>query len=331
MESLQARLARTGKRGHRAIVAGVVRGTETVRGGWAADGARPDGSTLFEIGSITKALTGILLADMHLRGEVYLDDPLTKHLPFPAPRWRFRPPTLLELATHLSGLPNTPGPLGRREMAFALGARRSDPWAGLSAGDYAALVSRESPRRPPGERVRYSSAGVGLLGEALAQRAGTTYERLLRDRILAPLGMTATSVAVPAEHAMRLFPGHSRRGAPRPPIQDFIAPAGSLRSSTDDMLRLLTACLRPTPDQIGRAIDLACAPQARIGRRVGIGLCWVISRPRRGPEVIWHNGGTWGFRGFGGFCRDQESAAIVMSNTARPVDRLGFLLAAGRV
>ena len=173
-EQLESRLAKLGRRGHRALAVGIAGGGERVGAGWSADGDRPDASTLFEIGSITKVFTGALLADMHLQGEVFLEDPLSAYLPSPRPAWRGREPTLLELATHRSALPNTPGRLSRRELAYALGLGRADPWAAVAPADYARMVTCEAPRRPPGGRVRYSSMGVGLLGDALAARAGTS-------------------------------------------------------------------------------------------------------------------------------------------------------------
>lgn len=115
---LDRELARVGARGHRAVVAGLVRAGERVCRGWsAASGKEPDGSALFEIGSITKAFTGVLLAEMVLRGEVALADPLSRHLPGLRPAWRYREPTFLELATHRSGLPNVPGEMNRGELA----------------------------------------------------------------------------------------------------------------------------------------------------------------------------------------------------------------------
>jgi serine-type D-Ala-D-Ala carboxypeptidase/endopeptidase len=307
-------------------VAGVIRDGERVVGRWPAAGETPNARSLFEIGSITKAFTGVLLADMLLRGEVELDDPLSRHLPGPCPAWRHREPTLLELATHRSALPNTPKAMGRRELAYSLGIGDRDPWAELSQPEYERLVARESPRRAPGGRTRYSSMAVGLLGDALAARAGKPYEELLTERVLAPLGMAATAITVPPSSSTDLLPGHSRRGRPRPPIEDFMPAAGSLRSNAEDMLRFLSACLEPPSEPPGPALALAQEVQARIGKRVGIGLCWMIaSRPRR-PRVIWHNGGTWGFRSFAGFAPELRSAAVVLSNTARGVDRLGFRL-----
>lgn len=325
-EEVDRELARLGARGHRAVVAGLIREGERLCRGWSASGEAPDRSALFEIGSITKAFTGVLLADMVLRAEVSLEDPLSRHLPGLRPLWRYREPTLLELATHRSGLPNTPRAMNRGELAYTLGFARRDPWAAVTAANYRGLVSQESPRRAPGGRVGYSSMAVGLLGDALAAVASMSYEHLLTERVLAPLGMSATAVTIPPERVDRLMVGHSRRGRPRPPIQDFMPAAGSLRSSVDDMVRFLAACLQPPDGALGAALHFAQQPRARMGGGQQVGLCWFIVTRRERPRVVWHNGGTWGFRSFAGFAPEQGTAAVVMSNTSRSVDRLGLCL-----
>ena len=325
-EDLSGELERLAARGHRALAAGLIQGGERIYRGSASAGEPPDELSLFEIGSITKAFTGVLLADMVLSGEVALDDPLSRHLRSPSPAWRQREPTLLELATHRSALPNTPAGMGRRELAYSLGFGRRDPWAGLTEADYRRLVARESPRRAPGGRVRYSSMAVGLLGDALAARAGLSYDELLKVRVLEPLGMSATAVTVPPQWSSKLLDGHSRRGHARPPIEDFMPAAGSLRSNAEDMLRFLAACLTPRAEPPGPALALAQQPHARIAKRLELGLCWMISSRPRHPRIVWHNGGTWGFRSFAAFAPVTGTAVVVMSNTARSVDRLGFRL-----
>jgi CubicO group peptidase (beta-lactamase class C family) len=171
--------------------------------------------------------------------------------------------------------------------------------------------------------------GVGLLGDALAARAGIPYEALLAERVLAPLGMDATRVAVAPALLPRLLPGHSHRGRRRPPLRDHMPAAGSLHSCADDMLRFLAACLDPPSDPPGPALRMAQLPRARLGRRAGVGLRWIISRHPRRPAVIWHNGGTWGFRSFAGLAPGRRRAAVVMTNSARGGDRLGFDLVEG--
>lgn len=319
-DGLEQALRRVGRRSRRAVAVGVVRDGESHHGLWHPRGEPVDAASVFEIGSVTKALTGVLLADMVLCGEVALDDPLSRHLPSPRPAWRGREPTLLELATHRSGLPNTPGPMQRREIGYALGLGGDDPWKGLTRREYDRLVAAESPRRRAGTRSRYSSVAVGLLGDALAARAALGYGELLTERVLQPLGMHRTGLS-----AGPLVPGRSRRGQPRPPLADLMPAAGSVRSSVEDMLRFLTACLRPPAERPGPALALAQQPHGRLGRGAGAGLGWVIIR-HKGRRVVWHNGGTWGFRSFAGFAPDHGVAVVALASSSRSLDRLGFQL-----
>lgn len=323
---LGRRLEELGHRGHRALAAGVGGRGGRECAGWSADGAAPDASSLFEIGSITKAFTGVLLADMVLRGEVGFDDPISHHLERPRPAWRHREPTLLELATHRSGLPNAPKGLSRRELAYSLGVTRRDPWAGVDERDYLARAGRASPRGVPGRRWRYSSFGFGLLGDALAARAGCGYEALLAERVLTPIGLTATAVSVPASRSGKLMRGHARNGRPRPPLEDFMPAAGSLRSSVHDMLAFLAASLEPPPEAPGPALWLAQRPYARLSRGLHMGLGWMLLARRGMPRTVFHVGGTWGFRSFAGFAPGSGTTAVVLSNTARRVESMGFEL-----
>jgi CubicO group peptidase (beta-lactamase class C family) len=326
--SAQDILRRRGaRRGAHVLIAGVLDGgSRTVVAAFPRDGERAGGDTLLEIGSVTKLFTATLLAEMHLRGEVSLSDPISRYLPaHDLPAWRDRAPTLEELATHRSGLGNTPRGLRGRELLGAVGVLPGDPWAGVTDDDYRRMLRSTHPRRAPGSRVRYSSMAYGLLGDALAERTETAYEDLLRLRVLGPLALHDTWVDVPDEARPGLLEGRSRRGAARPPLRDRMPAAGSLRSSADDVLGFLEACLAPRPDEVlGRAITLALQPRAKINKNVSVGLGWLVLRRRRRPAVWWHNGGTWGFRSFVGLVPDERRAVVVLSDTTRMVDRLGF-------
>lgn len=320
-------VARVGSRGHDALVVGVLTDGESTFHGWRRHGTPVDERSLFEIGSITKPFTGVLLAEMCLRGEVRLDDPVSTYLPDAhLPRWNGREPMLEELATHRAALPNAPRGLVRKELAFVLGLRSSDPWADLDARAYRTAVRATAARRPPGGRFRYSSLGFGLLGDALAARAEAPYERLLQDRICSPLGLLDTTTSVPPENQARLLEGRSRRGRPRPPLRDEMPAAGAIRASARDLLRFLACSLAPPEGTPGPALRLATDPRARVSRRIDIGLGWLILRRRRKPELIWHNGGTWGFGSFAAMVPDRQLGVVVLANTARSVDRLGFKL-----
>jgi serine-type D-Ala-D-Ala carboxypeptidase/endopeptidase len=285
-------------------------------------GTRVDERALFEIGSITKPFTGVLLADMCLRGVASLDDPITEYLPdSELPRWNERPPTLEELATHRAALPNVPSGLGRKEMLFALGLRSADPWAGIDRTAYHAAVRKTQARRSPGGRFGYSSLGFALIGDALAARAGTPYGQLLRDRICVPLGLDETGVERRGQ-----LEGRSRRGRPRPPLDDLMPAAGSIRSSAADLLRFLAAALAPPGAPPGPALGMATEPRVVANKRLALGLGWILLRRKGKPEVVLHNGGTWGFRSFAAIVPDRRTAVVVLANTARAVDRLGMRL-----
>lgn len=329
MRTIAARIERClrdeGARGLGTHVVGAWRGGEqTIVTAWSPSAPRITGAPMFEIGSLTKVLTGTLLAELHLKGEVDLDDPLTRHLDVAEiPRWRHRAPTLEELATHRAALPNTPPPMGRRELLAAVGVLRGDPWAGVGDAGYRAMLRAMRPRPEPGKCVRYSSIGFGLLGDALARRSGCSFEDLLRRRVCEPLGMSHTAIDA-AIARPELLAGRSRRGAPRPPLRDGMPAAGAVRSSAPDLLLFLRACLTRRDDLLAEALALAQQPRAKIDRHVSVGLGWLTLRRRGQPPVVWHNGGTWGFRSFAAVVRDRSLAVVVLSNTTRSLDRLGL-------
>lgn len=325
---IEGLIARAGSRGHDALVAGVLAGGRSTIHAWRREGPRPDGG-----GALRDRLADEARHRRPARGHVPGRGGASRRSDLEVPTGRARAPlaracepTLEELATHRADLPNAPRGIGRKELAYALGLRSSDPWADIDARAYREAVRRTAARRPPGGRVRYSSLGFGLLGDALAARAGATYERLLEERITSPLGLLDTTISVPPEHRQRLLEGRSRRGHPRPPLRDQMPAGGAIRSSAREIVRLL-ACFLERPERApGPALGLAAEPRARIGRRMDIGLGWMILRRRGCPQLIWHNGGTWGFRSFAAMIPDRQVAVVVLANTARSVDRLGIKL-----
>jgi serine-type D-Ala-D-Ala carboxypeptidase/endopeptidase len=183
-------------------------------------------------------------------------------------------------------------------------------------------------RRRPGKRVKYSNLGAGLLGQALAHAAGQPYEQLVRGRICVPLGMPDTMIVPTGEQTARLATGYTRRGRPAPPFElPALADAGALRSTAADLLCLLRANLDPARTPLAAQLERTQHPRLRAAKRMQVGLGWLIARPpgAAGP-VLWHNGGTGGFRSFAAVARETGTAVVVLSNTARSVDRLGLRL-----
>jgi len=261
---------------------------------------------VFELGSITKAVTGLLLADAVVRGEVTLETPLGECLPGARPR---APIALGELATHTAGLPRLPLAFMRRRGLTNL----TDPYEGSTVEELLADLARVRPRR---RRMRYSNLGGALLGQALAARAGAPYEALVHDRVLAPLGVEE----VWARDAPEVTQPHDRRGRPVPPWSlGAYAPAGCLRGTVRGLLSLAAACLRPPP-AMAEAVALALTPRARRGpMRAGLG--WMRTPVERDTLMWWHNGGTHGSRSFVGFVAERGAAVAAVTNAPKTPDR----------
>lgn len=281
----------------------------------------PDAITMFEIGSITKVFTALLLADMAREGMVGLEDELAAYLPGVAvPRRGGRAIRLVDLATHTSGMPSVP-----REISLgALGSRRRNPYAGFSRDDLYAALERTRLKHRPGARFAYSNMGAALLGDVLARRAGADYEELVRRRITEALGMSQTCVVLDADQEERLAQGHSFAARPRN-VWDLaaFAGAGALRSCVADMLLFLRANLSPPDSRLGDAIRLMHGPRAAVGRHHQIGLGWLISvQPRSLKLVLWHNGGTGGYRSFAGLAPKAGVGVVALGAQARSVDGL---------
>jgi CubicO group peptidase (beta-lactamase class C family) len=267
----------------------------------------------FELGSISKAITGMLLADAIRRGEVTLETTVGAL----APELESTPvagATLRRLATHTSGLPrlpHTPAGAGRAVRHAYLGL---DPYRGLSAE----RVLRDAARqrmKPPGERL-YSNLGAALCGQLLVRAAGAEdFSRLLRDRITRPLGLDGMFVA---ERGHTAPAGRSGLGRRRQPwIMDGYAPAGGIVSTIGDLARLAQALLdgsAPGSDSV-LPIDADTSGERRSG------MFWVV-QPGGAPgdHLVWHNGGTGGYSSFLALLPERGRALVVLSASGREAD-----------
>jgi CubicO group peptidase (beta-lactamase class C family) len=279
-----------------------------------------DANTVFEIGSITKTFTASLLADMVQRGEVALDDPVVKYLP-PEARLKSngRDITLLDLATQSSGLPGMPGNFRPKNP--------DDPYADYGAPQLYQFLGGFTPSRAPGVQYEYSNLGVGLLGHALSRRAGMSYESLLDQRILTPLGMSDTRITLTSDMRRRLATGHNRDGDEVANWNlDVLAGAGAVRSTVADMLKYLAANLDSNSRPLGRTLRAAHRSQRpAMSPNMTIGLNWHVLRIDT-SDIVWHNGETAGYHSFIGFDPVRRVGVVILSNSATSVDDLGFHL-----
>jgi len=294
-------------------------------GSGRGDGRPLDGDTVFEIGSITKAFTALLLAHMAERGEVGLDDPAARYLPdgVAMPERGGRQISLSHLATHTSGLPRRPGNLAP--------AHWENLYAGYSAQQLYAFLGACRLQSEIGEAHLYSNLGTGLLGHLLALRVGVDFETLIGERITGPLGMTSTAIELPPDLASRLAVGHDQRLRPVGEFQlGVLAGAGGLRSTANDLLDFLAAALGLAPNPLAPALSAQLRVRGPSDKAADIqALGWRI-RPQGEGEMVFHNGATRGHRCFLQFDLARRAGVVVLTNTAcARNDDLGLHLLGG--
>jgi len=305
----------TGKHGEGIVVGLLDKGRRVIAVGVGAD-------NVFEIGSITKVFTASILADMASRGEVRLDDPVAKYLPSSAhiPSRNDRQITLLDLVTQSSGLPRMPSNLTPRDSM--------NPYADYSVQQLYAFLSGYQLTRDIGATYEYSNLGVGLLGHALALKAGTSYEQLVTRRVLIPLQMKETAITLTPALRARLALGHGGDGSVVPNWDlPTLAGAGALRSTASDLLTFLVANLDSTATPLSRTLQQTHGERhATDNPNLKIGLAWHISSRPVG-KIVWHNGGTGGYRSFMGFDPVRRIGVVVLCNNGNEsVDDIGFHL-----
>jgi CubicO group peptidase (beta-lactamase class C family) len=269
-----------------------------------------DGSSVFEIGSITKVFTATVLADMVRAGEVSLDDPLQKYLPgrVRVPAHAGKEITLGSLSEQNSGLPRMPSNFEPADP--------TNPYADYTVEQLYTFLSGYELTRDPGAQFEYSNLGVGLLGHVLALRAGMSYEAMVRARILEPLGMTHTAITLTLWMREHLALGHGGQGEV---VSNWdvgvLAGAGGIRSTAVDMLEFLDANLHPERGPLQEAMAFAQEERASAGgSNTAIGLNW-ISVHAGSDTIVWHNGGTGGYRTFAGIVPSRGVGVVVLTNS----------------
>jgi CubicO group peptidase (beta-lactamase class C family) len=277
--------------------------------------------TVYELGSISKVFTSLLLADAVVRNEINLYAPADVpnaagiHLPLRdgrAIKW-------IDLSTHRSGLPRLPGNMPVTDLV--------NPYRDYDSKKAAAFVNQYKLPRKPGDAQEYSNIGASILGYLVAQKAGKSYNELLREKIAIPLRMSDCTVSLSTDQAIRLATPHSKFGAPTPPWDDADMPgAGGVYATMRDMMRFAKAQISPPAGTLGDAIELAWKQQSdadKSGPATGLG--WMIAGD---GETRWHDGGTGGTSTALFVNRRLKCATIVLCNTSvnSEIDNLAIQL-----
>lgn len=255
----------------------------------APSSAVPPEKVIFELGSITKVFTALLLAEAVNEHRAALTDPITKYLPSDlslAPATAAI--TLEQLATHTSGLPRLPTNFRP--------ANQRDPYADYAVDNLYAFLRDYRPEQSPPQPAAYSNLGFGLLGHLLERIYGKPYAQLVHDRIAAPLGLADTTVSLNSDQTARFAQPYSGTVAVEPWRFAALAGCGAIRSTAADLAKLAQALVSPGDTPLHAAWKLICQPRTRLDG-VDLGLAILLST-RDGQTVYFHNGGTGGFRSY---------------------------------
>jgi CubicO group peptidase (beta-lactamase class C family) len=271
------------------------------------DPTAPDGSSQFQIGSITKVYTHLLLLELEASGALSPGQTLGEAIAGFKPR---NPAvagiTLRSLSTHTSGLPRQPANL---DLSNGI-----DPYADYDADDLREALLQTRERQKLGSHYTYSNFGVGTLGWVLGQVDGKGYEAALIRRVIEPLDLAQTALR-PGDNAIEASAGGKKVTAWR---FDALAGAGAVWGSVDDLARLLQAYLGTHPHRLRH--DLAADLRVVVPQAGAFAVTPVWHVARAGEHAIyWHNGGTAGFHSFVGFRPDSgRGVAILTSGDADP-------------
>jgi CubicO group peptidase (beta-lactamase class C family) len=281
--------------------------------------------SIFEIGSITKVFTSVLLADCVNKGIVNLSDPINLFFDFPLKQSSIdgKEITLENLANHTSGLP-------RIDVSMNTGRyNKDDPYKDYDEkrlNDY--LQNKMKLDTIPGTKFSYSNLGGGLLGFILCHKAHKTYEALLQEIIFGPLGMksTTTDISVVKD---RLVKGHSKDGniTDNWTFTDAAAGAGAIKSCVTDMVRFIQANFVQN-----KMLDLPRVKTFSINAGMGVGLGWMIKNKNNNTTLYWHNGGTGGYKSCMAIDVNKKRGVVILSNVSSfhilnaDIDKLCFAL-----
>jgi CubicO group peptidase (beta-lactamase class C family) len=281
------------------------------------NGTTVNENTVFEIGSISKTFTAILLALKVNSGEMSLDDPVSKYLPqtVTMPTRNGEEITLQQLATHTSGLPRMPNDFEPKNP--------KNPYVDYTYENLYNFISNYKLTRDIGTVSEYSNLGMGLLGHVLELQSGKSYEELVIEYIANPLQMYDTRLVFTEAMKKRLAKGHA--GLSETENWDIITlgGAGGIRSTVSDMVKYIQANLNS--ETIDTKLHKAMALTHKTAfkneeQRSESGLAWDVE----GGKFLLHNGSTGGYSAMIALDKSENRGVIVLSNSNESIDPIGI-------
>ncbi|KOY88112.1 hypothetical protein AD998_07950 [bacterium 336/3] len=280
----------------------------------------PTENTIFEIGSISKTFTGSLLAMAVVEKKISLNDEINKYLPKDIPKLAFngKPILIKHLANHTSGLPRMP------EDFFQLaGFDEKNPYKNYTNKELFEYLKKLKLTREPEKQLEYSNLGVGLLGVILERVYKKSYEELIKEKIALPLEMKDTHLKTSENQFTRFAKGYNE-ATEENSNWDFqaLAAAGAIRSTVSDMLLYTNAQIN-TYNKLLWSSAFNLAQTTTYSAKEEIGLGW-FKMKKDVNTILWHNGGTGGYRSFMAFDKNKKVGIVILTNASEGPDSVGI-------
>jgi len=265
-----------------------------------------------------------------------LDDPIIKFLPeFTGSDFDKNKITLFHLITHTSGLVEVPlREYPKYLIKFVFRTSKGKffpPRYSLDISSFLQEISQLKLKDNPGKKFQYSNSGVGLVGKILERVTNSTYEELIKSRILNVLSMHETTITISDNQKEKLATGYLHTGKKADPISTrAIESAGSIRSTVSDLLKFLKVNLDLEQSSLSPAmayykstrIDPSLsflnkyAAKLLLGiQSTEIGLGW-IATDMKNISILQHSGGTEGFSTTMMINPNNKTGIVVLSNAA---------------
>ncbi|MEM6963850.1 MAG: serine hydrolase domain-containing protein [Bacteroidota bacterium] len=294
----------------------------------------PNENTIFEIGGLTKAFTASLVGVLVNEGKMDYDQPFNAYLPPTEQNQYLEKLTIGELITHTSQMPRMPTEFGVKER------EPNNPYAHYTKQDlmgfykdYIIIPSKRKEKkrkRQSANNYAYSHVNYALLERAIENSQKTDFSTILSDQILMPIGMMDTKVELSSEQAERLAKGYNVAGTSTPPwtFQSFEASQG-LKSTAKDLMKFMETHMGKRNPELTAAFELTHGGRIQTGldKRVEVSKGWhIISPKKKYHDIVAHTGNTNGHRAYIAFVKESETAVVILSNSERNLQNLGYLI-----
>jgi len=282
-------------------------------------GQEVDENTVYEIGSISKVFTGIMLAQQDLDGDLKLEDEINNFLPndIKVPVMGDNEITFGNLTDHTSGLPRMPSNFSP--------ANPRNPYADYTVDQMYEFISNYRAVRTVGSEYEYSNLAQGLLGHLLAMNKACTYEELMIQTIASPLHMNETRIELTQRMKENFALGYSEGKRVENWDIPALAGAGAIRSSTSDLAKFVSANLGYLNSSLMKAMELSHQIRHDKAGETSIAMAWHIMKGEKG-DIICHGGGTGGYRTFIGFVKETGKGVVILTNSSEGADDIGYYL-----